>query len=145
MSGWSISDLQECDLEEFVRCQFLAFEGNDLHDAHYPDQKMAVESHRKALAARSQVQPGNETTYVKIIDDASGQIIGGFKASYYGNEDVRTSSPYASALLDEKEAHSDAERYRTFVFNYFMQRRIEGTQYPHASESNPSQAWPTSH
>ena len=135
MSNWSIAELKESDVEEFVQCQFHAFVGNSLHDVVYPKPEAAVDATRTAMTERARLQHGNEVVFLKAVDDASGQIVGGIKCCFYGNGEVRSTSPYASSLPAMDDGLSGEERYRPWVLRRFLGRRVKDIGHPHACKA----------
>lgn len=131
-SSWTISNLEGSDLEDFVQSQFIAFEGNTLHDVVSPTQQAAKDAYRKIFQDQPNLPSGHEIHLLKATDNASGQIIGGIKTCYYAGEDVKTTSPYEASLMDVEEATDDDERYRRTVLNAFLGKRIADIRYPHA-------------
>lgn len=137
--NWSISELREDEVEEFVKCQFPAFvqANNTLHPIVHPDPAAAVASHKKAIDDARQLPGETDIIYLKAVDNATGQIIGGIKCCYYGSEDVKTTSPYASGICSPPQSASEEERYRALILNIFLERRIRDLKYPHARMLRP--------
>ena len=135
MANWTITPAQVDDLDEFVKCQFLAFVENPLHDVVYPTKPAAVETHRKAIEGASSLQAGNEVVYLKAIDNSYGHIVGGIKIVMYAGQDVLTSSPHAAGITDVEAQTSDEDQYRTYVLNEFLGKRVRDLKGQHASKS----------
>lgn len=133
--SWTISTLQNTDLEDFVQSQFIAFEGNTLHDVVFPTRPAAADAYNKIFREQPQLPPGHEIHLLKAVDNASGQIIGGIKTCYYASEDIKTASPYEAGLMDVTAAAEEDERYRRTVLNAFLGKRIADIRYPHARGS----------
>lgn len=134
MANWTIAPVQVDHLDEFVRCQFLAFVENPLHDVVYPTQLAAVETHWKAIAGAPSLQPGNEVVYLKAVDNSSGNIVGGIKFVIYAAEDLITSSPHAAGISDIEPQTSDEDQYRTYVLNELLGKRVRDLKGHHASK-----------
>lgn len=132
MASWTIEPVQPNDLEEYVQCQFVAFVGNPLHDVVYPTQPTAVETHLKAVEDGSKLQAGNEIVYLKAVDKASGKIVGGIKFCIYAGEDVRSNSPYAAGISDVEAQPTEEDKYRVYVLNEFLGKRVRDIKGQHA-------------
>lgn len=132
--NWSISELREDEVEEFVQCQFPAFiqANNTLHPIVHPTPAAAVASHKKAIQESKKLPSGTDIVYLKAVDNATGQIIGGIKCCYYGSEDIEITSPYASSISKPPSSTDEEERYRTLILNIFLERRVRDLKYPHA-------------
>lgn len=137
MASYSIARLNDSDIEDFVRSQFLAFVGNNLHDIVYPTPQNSIDAQRKVLSTMDQLPKGTEIVYLKAVDDATGQIIGGIKVCYYESEDVRTTSPYPAGKSSMEEGLSDEAQYQRYVLGNFLERRRKGSMYPHACSVAP--------
>ena len=135
MPDWSISPVSADDIDDFVECEFVAFVGNTLHDIVYPSHEAAVKAHRKNLEEGLKLPPGNETVYLKAVDNDTSKIVGGIKFLIYGNEDVRTNSPYAAAISELDSSASDVEQYRGYIINEFLGKRVRDIQGQHARKS----------
>lgn len=137
---WSISELREDEVEDFVKCQFPAFvqANNTLHPIVHPTPAAAIASHNKAIQESKRLPSGTDIVYLKAVDNATGHIIGGIKCCYYGSEDAKTTSPYASSIRSPSESAEPEQCYRALILNMFLERRVRDLKYPHARM--PSQA-----
>lgn len=70
------------------------------------------------------------------MDDVTGQLIGGIKACYYGNEDVRATSPYDARKAPDEPGLAEEVKYQRWVLGKFFEKRRKGTAYPNACRSD---------
>jgi hypothetical protein len=98
----------------------------------HPTQDAAIAAHRKAIADSEKFEAGNEIVVLKGVEEDTGKIVGGIKCCYYASPDVEGSSPYAAGILPEDPNASEEEKYRTYIMNEVLKKRVRDIKGHHA-------------